>query len=72
MSKATITFSLPEEDSEYKMHMKAGDMHTVIYEWTNFLRSKTKYGDGKEVSWEDVRQAWWDTCKESEVDPYGD
>lgn len=72
MPKATIVFNLPDESSEYKMHMKAGDYHTLIWEWEQFLRSKTKYGDGKLVSWEEVREAWWSECKDTEVDPYGD
>lgn len=74
MPKATITFNLPEETSEYKMHMKAGDYHSLIWEFTNFLRNKTKYATGEEgpISWEDVRTEWWRQCQDEGVDPYGD
>ena len=44
MPKVTITFNLPEETSEYKIASKAGDMHSVIWEFTQFLRGKVKHG----------------------------
>jgi hypothetical protein len=72
MPKVTVAFNLPEEQSEYKLHTQAIDMHTLIFEWSNELRNKTKYGDGKKVSWEDVRDSWWKLCNEMEIDPYGD
>lgn len=72
MPKVTVTFNLPEESSEHKMHMKAGDYHSLIWDWTQLLRSKTKYGDGKPVTWEDVSDEWWNLCKDEEIDPYAD
>lgn len=72
MPKATITFKLPEENSEYRMHQKAGDMHSAIWDFTSELRNKTKYGDGKPVDWEDVSQLWWETLKENDIDPYSE
>ena len=70
MPKATIVFNLPEENSEYRLHIKAGDMASLIYEFTALVREKTKYGDGKPVDWEDVRTLWWDILKENDYDPY--
>jgi hypothetical protein len=71
MPKATLTFNLPEEQSEYELATKAGAYHSVIWEFTQTLRAKTKYGDGKLVDWEDVKDEWWNLLQEEGIDPYG-
>lgn len=72
MPKVTITFNLPEEESELNLCRKAGALYSAIYEYTNTLRNKTKYGDGKKVDWEEVRTEWWEVLKAESIDPYSD
>jgi len=70
----TIKFKLPEEQAEYNLHSKAGNYASVIYEFTNFLRSKTKYKDPKKDpgSWEEAYTEWWNHLKEEDLDPYNE
>lgn len=72
MPKATLTFNLPEERHEYELTLKAGKMASIIDEFTNICRAKTKYATGKEddPSWEDVRTEWWRILSEENYDPY--
>lgn len=69
MPKATIVFNLPEEQGEYKTHIKAGDMASLISDFTQFLRGKVKYGTDK-GSWEEAYEEWWNHLKDSDIDPY--
>lgn len=73
MPKATLTFNLPEDNVEYRITSKAGKMHSLIWEFTNFLRSKTKYAPDEEsmkTNWEEVRTEWWRHLEEEGIDPY--
>jgi len=43
--KATITFNLPEDNEEYKLHMKAGAMHSALWEISQeIFRPARKHG----------------------------
>lgn len=45
MPKATLEFNLPEEQDEYEMTMKAGAMHSAIWDFDQrYLRNIVKYG----------------------------
>ena len=72
--KATLTFNLPEERSEYHLCNNADKLATIIYEFTQLVRTKTKYatGDEKDPSWEDIRTAWWHLLEEANYDPYAE
>lgn len=71
MAKATLTFTLPEENSEFTSAKRGGEYHTFIYEFTNFLRGKVKYGGDKDQKeWGHVYDEWWNQLKESNIDPY--
>lgn len=70
MPKVTITFNLPDEQYDYKLCNNAGKMSSIIYEFTQLVRTKTKYGDGKSITWEDVREAWWNELNDEKFDPY--
>lgn len=73
MPKVTVTFNLPEEQGEYNAHLKAGKMGLAIYEFTNFLRDKTKYGDPEEITnWHEVSDVWWKHLSDEGIDPYED
>jgi FPC/CPF motif-containing protein YcgG len=41
--KAIFKFNLPEDQDEYDVFIKANDMHQIIWEMKQWLRSHTKY-----------------------------
>jgi len=43
MSKATLTFDLPEEQYDFEQAVNAGKFRTVLWDLDQFLRNKTKY-----------------------------
>jgi predicted nucleic acid-binding protein len=43
MPKATITFDLPEEQSDYEVAMNAGKMYCALFEIYNVCRSEWKH-----------------------------
>jgi hypothetical protein len=43
--RATISFKLPEEQTELQMALDVGKYHSVLNEVGNHLRSKLKHGD---------------------------
>jgi len=43
--KATIEFTLPEENEEYKIFNNALDMASVLHEIDNYCRSCIKYDE---------------------------
>jgi hypothetical protein len=43
--KATITFSLPEEDHEYRNAVEGAKMRSILWDIDQWLRAKLKYED---------------------------
>lgn len=43
--KATLTFTLPEEQHEYMNAVNGAKMHSILWEFDQWLRAKLKYGD---------------------------
>jgi hypothetical protein len=41
--KATLKFNLPEDDHEFTMATKGADMHSVLWDYDQWLRGKIKY-----------------------------
>lgn len=59
MSKATLSFKLPEELAEFTTASKAQDLASIIYSLENELRSKLKYNshpEWDEATIESIRQ----------------
>jgi hypothetical protein len=69
MPKVTITFNLPEEKSEYETCLNAGNYSALVYEFTNLLREKVKYGN-ETGSWTKAYEEWWNLLNEARIDPY--
>ena len=42
--KAILEFNLPEDQDEYKLASSAGQMHGVLWQLDQYLRSIVKYG----------------------------
>ena len=71
MPKVTLTFNLPEEESELQLVRDASKLASIIYEFTCLCRNKTKYGSDKDQEqWEVVRDEWWKILNEAKYDPY--
>lgn len=43
--KATLTFNLPEESHEFDNATQGSNMRSVLWDFDQWLRSKTKYED---------------------------
>ena len=43
--KATLEFDMPEEQTEHRMHVMAGDWYCALREIDNRLRSLLKHGN---------------------------
>jgi len=65
MPKASLEFSLPEENDEYKMTMKAGDYYSALWDLYQFLRADSKYGEAKHA---EVYEKFWAILKEHDVE----
>lgn len=71
MPKVTITFNLPEEAYEHQLVLDASKTASIVEEFSNLCREKTKHGDGKPIEWEEVKNLWWDIINDENYDPYG-
>jgi hypothetical protein len=45
MPKATLEFTLPEEDREFKLAISSGEMSSCIWEVDQYCRGILKHGD---------------------------
>lgn len=72
MAKVTLTYDLPEEESEYKLTTKAVDLSLAISDFTHLLREKIKYQQIKNTTWDDVSKTWWTILEDHRIDPYED
>jgi hypothetical protein len=43
--RAYLEFNLPEDNEDHWLAIKAGSLHSVLYEFDNYLRNKLKHGD---------------------------
>lgn len=53
--KATLTFTLPEEQEEFALAMKAGKLESAKWEFEQVLRSAYKYGSLNDKSVEEFK-----------------
>jgi len=60
MSKVTLEFNLPEEEEEYRITTDALAMHSAILDFLEYIRSKRKYAEEHEKSFEDLADYAWD------------
>jgi hypothetical protein len=56
--KATLSFTLPEEDHEYSNAVNGSKMHHILWDVDQFLRAKMKYeelSDGQYDAFKETR-----------------
>ena len=58
--KATLEFNLPEDNYDYKLANNAQSMHTILWEMSQWLRSKVKYASD-DMSEEEYRA--YENCR---------
>ena len=57
--KATITFTLPEEEEEYRNAIEGAKMRAILWDVDQFLRAKMKYeelSDGQYDAFKETRE----------------
>ncbi len=67
MAVATLKFSLPEERSEYNIAVKGIDYYSVLWELSQELRNRRKYGEVAETTWDEVEELFWKTLSDANV-----
>ena len=55
MSKITVEFNLPEEDSEFEACANARQMANILWEYDQFLRGEQKYGQRESIPVDELR-----------------
>jgi len=53
--KATLTFTLPEEDSEHRLAINGHKYYSILWEFDQWLRGEMKYQDHETVGTEAAR-----------------
>jgi hypothetical protein len=69
--KATLTFSLPEEQHEYSNAVEGSKMRSVLWELDQWLRAKLKYEeltDGQYDAFKETREHLRELLREENVD----
>jgi hypothetical protein len=70
MPKATLTYDLPEEQTDFDMASHAADMWIILSDLDNELRSHLKYNshpEWDEKTVEEIRQIVWDMRSERNI-----
>lgn len=68
MSKATLTFTLPEEQEEFELANNAANMHSALTDLYNLYRNNVKYGGDPNTTWEEVRTQFFEILNENDVE----
>lgn len=55
MSKGILEFSLPEEREEFDLALKAPDLYSTLWDFSEILRQKMKYDNLPEPEYRIVR-----------------
>jgi hypothetical protein len=70
MPKATLTYDLPEEQTDFDMASHAADMWIILSDLDNELRSHLKYNshpEWDEKTVDEIRKIVWDMRSERNI-----
>jgi hypothetical protein len=70
MSKVTLEFNLPDEQSEYFQASNGAKFHSVLWDVTHEFRQRWKYNEKRECTWDEVWELLWDVYNDNNFDPY--
>lgn len=68
--KAILEFSLPDDQEEYDLAVKAQDMMRSLNDVRNYLRAKSKYETEDEAKWEaynEVHQQFFEILNDNNI-----
>ena len=66
----TLTFSLPEEQAEFRVAQDGGKWKRLVWDLDQLCRARLKYGnlpDQEQQVWQTVRDWLWQTVKEEDL-----
>jgi hypothetical protein len=66
--KATLHFDLPDDELDWIIHKKAGDMYSALWEMYTELRQEWKYGDRRFVNVDRVWERFHGILEENGID----
>jgi len=69
--KAKLIFELPEEQYEYELANNARSMHSVLWDFEQWLRGEIKHGeltDEKYEAYQECRKKFYELLTENNVD----
>ena len=66
MPTVTLRFKLPEEQSEYDLARLGPQMHSVLSEFDQWLRSEIKYANRNELG--PIRDHLWELLRDEGID----
>jgi hypothetical protein len=69
--KAKLIFELPEEQYEYDLANNASSMHSVLWDFEQWLRRQIKHGeltDEKYEAYQECRNKFYELLTENNVD----
>lgn len=56
MPKATLSFNLPEEESEHNIAVRGGDFYCALWDILNIIRAVDKYDKKLEEAIDEIRE----------------
>jgi len=68
--KAILEFNLPEDEVEFRQAVDAGNMHCVLFDFSQHLRQKLKYGNLSEQEakiYEEIKSEFLEIMDEHNV-----
>lgn len=66
--RASFEFDLPDENEEYKMHVKASDVHCAVWSFAEWIRGVCKHGNPNDFNADKCREKFYECLREYDVD----
>lgn len=58
MPKATMEYTLPDEQGEFDLARKAGAYHSALWDFYQWLRNRRKHGEPKKDGADELEAVW--------------
>lgn len=68
MSKATLSFEIPQENIEFESAYYGHSFKRVIEDFNDWIRTQIKYQNVEVLPLEEVRSKLWEIVKENEIE----
>lgn len=70
MAKGTLTFTLPEEEADFKEAQEGPQWKYLLMDILHHLRAEIKYGSGsgeKKAAFEEIQQLIWNSIEDRKL-----